>query len=90
MLLWVKLLSAERRNPDLPPQVLPGNPEYLSFMYHVRRFNSLNYRPSRDCRSRPLHGAQPPFDVPVVGFDPVIAIPAGSLTAATPHVSLGL
>jgi hypothetical protein len=74
----------------LSVQVAAGNTESLSFANHVCRFDSLNYRPGRRFRSRPLHRAQPPFDVAVIGFDPVIAIALGSLTIAPRDAPLGL
>jgi hypothetical protein len=53
-------------------------------------YAASNYRPGRRFRSRPLHRAQPPFDVAVIGFDAVIAIAPGSLTIAPRDAPLGL
>jgi hypothetical protein len=45
-----------------------GNAESVSFANHIRRFDPLNHRPGGRCRSGPLHGAQPPLHVMVIGF----------------------
>ena len=64
--------SAE--HPSLPVQVLSRDPQNLSLANHLRRFDSLNHRPCRRHRPRSLHGSESPFDVPMVGFDSVIAV----------------
>jgi hypothetical protein len=46
--------------------------------------------PSRCCRPRSLHRAQPPLNVPVIGFDPVIAVAASSLSAPRHNATLAL
>jgi hypothetical protein len=37
-----------------------------------------------------LHGPQPPFDVPVVGFDAVIRVAPGSMATATMQLAVAL
>ena len=54
------------KHPSLPMQIPPRNAEHLAFSDHLCRFNSLDHRPSRCCRPRSLHRAQPPLDVPVM------------------------
>jgi hypothetical protein len=62
-------------------QILPRNAEHLAFSDHLYRFNSLDHRPSRHRRPRSLHRTQPTLHLPVIGFDPVIAVAASSLPA---------
>ena len=71
-------------------QVAACNPQPLAFANHVCRIDPLNPCPSRRYRSRPSHRAQPPLHLPVIGFDPVITITSGSLTAVSRDVSFQL
>jgi hypothetical protein len=62
--------SAE--HPGLPVQVLFGDPKYLPFANHLHRLDSRDDRAISRCRLRALHGPQPSFYVPVIGFDAII------------------
>jgi hypothetical protein len=56
-------------------EISPGNPEHLSLANHLRCFDPLNHCPRCRIRSRSLHRAQTTFDMAVIGFHPIIAVP---------------
>ena len=82
--------SKAAKDPRLPVEVRPGDPEHLALSYHLCCFNSLNHCPRR-CRCPwPLHCAQATFDPTVIGLDSVIAVATGALSAMPAQVTFGL
>src|SRR5215471_6658825 len=71
-------------------QVVAGDPEYLPFANHLRRFNTPNHCPCGYPRPGTLHRSQSALHMPMVRLDPVISKTMGSLATATLHLSLGL
>ena len=63
-------------------QVVSRDSQHLPFPNHLRRLDPLNHRPSRLLGPRSLHRAQPPFHMPVVGFNAIIAVAPGAMLAA--------
>jgi hypothetical protein len=77
-------------HPSLPMQILPRDPEYLALAYHPHCLDRLNHRPRPRCRPRPLHGSQPPLDVTMIRFDPIVTVAPRTLTAMWSDVSFSL
>ena len=79
------LYEAEQgtEHPGLSVKVLSGDAKHLLFANHLHRLDSCNHRARGRYHPRTLHGPQPPFNVPMVGFDSIICVGAGSVATTT-------